>query len=99
MSFTNVVAERSAAVWMLEAVGTDSARRPDQFSAGSPSICAWSALVIGELSSNSGQVSDARALSNSPAPLAVWRWNASAASVSGAGPSRDVQPPAVFEVC
>jgi len=31
------VAERSAAVWMLEAVGTDSARRPDQFSAGSPS--------------------------------------------------------------
>ena len=45
---------------MLEAVGTDSARRPDQFSAGSPSICARSALVIGELSSNSGQVSDAR---------------------------------------
>ena len=79
--------------------GTDSARRPDQFSAGSPSICAWSALVIGELSSNSGQISDARTLSNSPAPLSVWGWNASAASVSGAGPSRDVQPPAVFDVC
>lgn len=67
--------------------GTDSARRPDQFSAGSPSICACSALVIGELSSNSGQISDARTLSNSPAPLSVWGWNASAASVSGPGPA------------